>query len=428
MALTLPFINSISAFDATKGTTINLNVLGGDAITGYQFFIYSSGNDNVPIYSSSNIAVQNDVAGESIRSFPIQLNQTLGLTNNGTYKIQARIYNNTDSIYGNYTDFQCYVQPQIVLQFQDFSGQSLEFIGMDNESLVRASTIQMRTIFNPQDINSPARPNVVKITLYGIQNGQRVYIGDTGNIYSFSYSLVKNEETGKNEINYTANFNLGGFSINVNEVAPDEYEPKTDSLYSSFIVGYECTTIEGMTIDGEFKNINCFYNVLLHSPYLKVQNLCDKGVIQITCDGLTSLIGTSNPPESELVFIDGKELDLTNSEAWVQWQKYFSLQQPYTVRIWARDLQDGVILNMTSTDNSGAYITLKKETRKIWDAESSKFVENLFISLESGFVNSYPYYIETEGLKTSLFDKNTQLFICIQSQNGLFNLTSRVLS
>lgn len=422
MALTLPFINSISAFDATKGTTINLNVLGGDAITGYQFFIYNVNDDSLPIYSSANIAVQNDIAGESIRTFPIQLNQSLGIMNNNSYKIQTRIFNNTDSLYGNFTDFLCYATPDIILQYKTLIETEPTFVDLEENSVIPSSTIQMQALFYPQEINSKAQPNYLNVKLYGVQGGQQVYIGETGNLYNFSSSLDGDQEI------YTTSFDLSGFSINLDKNNQGSYIPKADSLYSSFIVGYECMTIEGMLIQGEISSIDCFYNVLLHSPYLKLQNLCNKGVIQITCEGLTSLQGTSNPPEDDLTFIDGQELDLTESGTWVQWQRYFSLQQPYTVRIWARDLQDGVILNMTSTTNSGAYITLTKESANLWDEDSDDYVDYTYISLKSGLSEGFPYYLESDKIETSEIDSSTKLFICLQAQDGLFELSLDIIN
>lgn len=427
MALTLPFINTISAFDATKGTNLNISILGGDEITGYQYFLFLNDGSDAPFYSSEILSVSGDTASESVRTFPISIpaNASGGgvtLSNNNTYRIQAYIFNSEESIYGNYAVFQCYQEPLITLQYQNFVGQTVEYVDLEEGSLIPASNPNMQCIFNPQDINSEAQPNSLIINLYGMQNGQKVFINSTGNIYNFSYSLVEGE------INYTSQFSLRGFTVNVDKVSASEYTPKVDALYSSFIVEYECTTVEGMLITGEIENIDCFYNIVLHSPFLSLQNLCQKGVIKITCQGLTSLIGTSNPTFDQLVFIDDSELDLTDSDAWVQWQKYFSLQQPYSVGIWCRDMQDGIILNMLATFSGSAYITLTKESKDFYDANNNTYVNYTFVSLKSGIGNIPPYYIESEKFLTSSINENTKFYINIQSQDGLFNLSLEKLN
>ena len=78
MALTKPFINTISAFDAQNGITININVLGGDAITAYSFNIMKS--DGTLLFApSQKINVNNDIADGTIRIFPITINKNMGI-------------------------------------------------------------------------------------------------------------------------------------------------------------------------------------------------------------------------------------------------------------------------------------------------------------------------------------------------------------
>lgn len=78
MALTKPFINNFPAFDATQGIDITMSVLGGDAITGYQFSLYSNDGNQSPFYTSPLTQVSNDMAGATIRSFPIRLTANIG--------------------------------------------------------------------------------------------------------------------------------------------------------------------------------------------------------------------------------------------------------------------------------------------------------------------------------------------------------------
>ena len=79
MALTMPFINTLPAFDANIGLQTNIFVLGGDAITAYQFLIYDQSEPDTVLYSSAKYPVTNDIANKTIRSFPIQLTPSMGI-------------------------------------------------------------------------------------------------------------------------------------------------------------------------------------------------------------------------------------------------------------------------------------------------------------------------------------------------------------
>jgi len=414
MALTLPFINTIPAFDATQGTSLAISVVGGDAITGYQFTLYDNQGTDIPFYTSQVFNVTNDIPTEGVRTFPITIpanasGGSVTLTNNERYRIAATIFNATESLTGNYTTFLCYQTPNTIMQYLATGGT---YTNLEQNSIMPSQSSSMQFVFNPQDINSVARPNKLTVNLYGMQGGNQVYIGTTGDIYKFTASTVNNVTT------YIAQFDLDGFSINLDKNTDNTYSPKTDALYSSYIVEYICETIEGMTLTETISGINCYYVVLLHSPFLNLQNLCNKGVIQITCEGLTSIVGTSNPTFDDLTFLDGEELDLTESGSWVQWQKFFILNQPYILGIWCRDLQDGVIASLTSSTINGAYITLTKETSG----------GETFISLKSGLKEGYPYYIESQRIATSSISSSTNLYIGIQSNSGLFDIDFEILS
>lgn len=428
MALTLPFINTLPAFDATKGTMTSVNVLGGDAITGYQFFIFENDGSDTPFYTSQIINIASDIETVDLRSFPITIpanasGNNIILRNNNSYRIQVRTFNETDSIYSNYTTFQCYKTPFINLMYWSNNAQ---YENLQSNAIIPNAIAELKVVFNPKDLNSSAKPNKVVVNLYGVQNGNEVYIGTTGDIYAFDYSLLDGE------INYVSEFDLSGFSINVNIDSEGNISSKTDSMFSSFIIKYECTTIDGMSISATITDINCFYKTIQHSSFLNLQNMCQQGVIKITCDGLTTLVGESNPSFEDLSFIDGQELDLTQSGSWVQWQKYFSLQQPYTLRIWARNLQDGVIATLASTSVKGAYITIKKETKyEYYDngLNDPFLVNKTFISLDSGLLNTYPYHIESNKiLYNSEITEDTKFFIGIQCQGGLFDIDFQILN
>lgn len=392
MALTQPFINTFAAFDATVGTQINLSVLGGDAINSYRFWIYDNSNTNTPIYTSDIITVSNDIASSSIRLFPIDLtNLPSGtLQNNNFYYITAQTYSGVNqSVYSPYslrTLFQCYAQCSINIMYNN---QILV-----NDTVVNGQNIDVTLQFNTNDLNSPAQLNNAQISLYGVANNvsNLLFVGDT--LYNSPF-----EQT------------ILGFSNTVDSNG----NPISNRMYDSFtieVIGY---TIEGMEIQTTITGLQCYYSALSGSTYFQVQNLCDKGVIEITST-LTSLLGTSNPPFNDLIFVDGEAVDLRDSDSWVKWQNLFSLQQPFTIRMWGSDFANGNIIEMLCL--GGNYINIKYNNDGV----------NTFISVESSQmhssgINLFPYYLESNKILSSTITPTTPLFIGIQQENGVFYIT-----
>lgn len=416
MALISPFINSIRAFDATQGTTINLSVLGGDAITKYQFRLYKNDGSISPFYTSEWVDVANDVASQSIRNFPIALNAGFGLVNNNSYKIEPIIANDDyhNGIIGQQTLFQCYAIPSLSLEYKTIIDGVSTFVSADPHTIFNASSVDFRVGVNPTDINSPIKPNSIEVALYGLDyNGNKSIISKPITLYNFTLDT----DSGT----YYLYFSLGGFSVNIN--GDGSTLSDQSSLYSSFEVDIVFHSVDGMQVNLVAKELYCYYSTIDNPNIFDVFNICDKGVINLRY-ALTSLEATSNP--SEPIFVDESEVDLTNRDSWALWQKYFTLSQPFTLRIWVRSFNVGSIFVASATNRSSNYINIA------YNVEEENGVDYSFISLECGQSTSagdsmFPYYLESDRIETSLITEDTNAFIGIQKQNGLFNLKFQIL-
>lgn len=399
MALTTPFINTLSAFDATKGTQTALNVKGGDAITSYEFFIYDNAGNL--IYSSNKIAVR-DFAGGSIRQFPIVIPANLsGLQNNSSYRLQGKTNNKNETAVSNYAVFSCYATPLINIFQNKFVGETSRWVDLTQDGNIQGSSIEIQIVAQNTNLNSPAVMNIGELTLYGIDNqGSKNYISTTDKIYDFTFDSTTNT--------YTAHTTLSGFAIN----ADADYNTLPNASYVYYEVDYEFSTIENMIVFGAISNIKCYYKTLTNSPYLVLANLCQQGVIKVTST-LTSLKGTSNP--SPPIYLDD-EVDLTEDGSWVQWSKHFILNQPYTLRLWGRNFKQGKLLSLTYTNAPNKYINVYYNTT---DKES-------YISLECGD-DEFPYYIESDRLLLTDITNKTNLFVGIQQQGYLFDIDFEIL-
>lgn len=423
MALIKPFINNIPAFDAIVGTELDINVLGGDAITDYQFSLYYNDNTDTPFFISPKYSVLNDIENGTIRTFPVNIvpnmsgtdlngnSIVLNLINNYQYRIRATIYNNEKFISGNYTLFSCYKSPSVSLYYQTMVNGGLEYVLLENGTTLPLASPNIRITFNPNDLQSLASPNIASLTLLGITNEEiEEEIKNVSNLYNFSHDLITN--------NYNLDIKLDGFSINVDNEGNLLSQEKR--LYKSFTIKYSVTTLENFQISNKITGINCYYNTLRNSPDIILNNICDKGIIRITCN-LTSLNGISNPTTPK--FTDnGNEIDLTEQNSWAKWQRYFALEEPYTLRLWARNLQIGPILTMSLSIANHKYIKISYNEKE----------DYAFVSLECAQPDStgaamFPYYIESDKLLLSDITSETKLFIGIQQQGGLFDINFRIL-
>jgi len=395
MALTQPFINTISAFDALIGTTIDLNILGGDAITSYQFFIYDNLTNNL-IYTSSEISISDDVASISVRTFPMLIGAGLGgIVNNGAYKISVQTFNLTiSSSISDQVIFNCYITPSIKMQ------QFLvdEYVDIENYDIVTSDKPSIQLVFDANDLNSIATLNYAQITLYGVKDGDISLINTGEYIYNSPYQQE-----------------VEGFSRTIDSNG----DLLVNRKYDTFMLEVYAYTIENFEIHQAVTGLSCQYTIIENSPYINVYNLCDEGLIKITST-LTSYQGTSNPTPP--TYIDEEEIDLTGNGTWAKWQNFFNLQQPYTYRLWARAFNVGIISTLIS-NATGNSIQISYN-----DDGVDTYISLSYTQLNYLGEQMYPYYIESDKIDSSLIDENTVLFIGIQQNGNLFNLYFQIIT
>ena len=231
MALTMPFINTLPAFDANIGLQTNIFVLGGDAINGYQFVLFDQSNPDVALYTSEVFSVANDIAGTTIRSFPVQIAPFMGIVNNRNYKIRPITFSadQPEGQTGNDALFNCYTTPTVSLQYLDLVNGASTYVDFSNGITVPSSTVDIQITFNPNDLQSEAQPNYISVDLYGVNDdGTRQIVSTTQNIYIFEHDVLTDL--------YTATGSLSGFTINVD--TDGELLPSTNRQFASYQVEF----------------------------------------------------------------------------------------------------------------------------------------------------------------------------------------------
>lgn len=425
MALTNPFINTMPIFDATEGVTINLNVLGGDAISGYGYKIYNDDGSLTPIYTSGVTAVANDVASTSVRSFSLTLTSATGISNNHSYKIepftQAVESGNTVTATGQQVLFSCYTTPSYNLQYLTNGF----YIDLQDDVMFTSTQQDFKIIFNTNDLLSQLIPNYANVILYGIDsNGNQNTIKEYSPVYNFTQNQGDQRmwEVDISISDFTRTMDSQGTLISASE-----------RLYDTFSLSLRIFTI-GNFQPAEvvlYEGLGCGYDAISNASVVSVTNLCNKGQIEITCTA-TNRQGKSNIALNDLVYIDNDEINLNTAtygeNAYVLWENYFTIGEPYTLRIWGRNFEVGEIASLYLTSDNNRYVSIKYNEEEVYNNDTNTWDEYAYISLESGRndINGqpmFPYYIESQRYLTSTINSNTKLFIGVQEQNGLFELS-----
>ena len=272
MALVKPFFNTIPAMDATQTNTISINVLGGDKITGFGYTIYSQDPTNVVI--TAEVPVWNDVASDSIRSFPIQIGGNI-LQNNKNYSVIGYTFNETDnSPYSTAQFFKCYTTPKLTISLINSSTAANVFNG---------DTAKLNLSFDTVDKNSSALFNDAIISAYGISktDGQPKIIYGPNTIYSLG------------------EFEISGFEPTSEGENPN---PLPNAPYSSYEIKVVGTTTDLTTISYTLSNLLCVYSQTTGTEYLVAQNLCNEGRVMLTgkVEGLDNPIASAEIRRQEV--------------------------------------------------------------------------------------------------------------------------------
>lgn len=273
--LTQPIVNPISAFDATRAHNITFTVIGGAQVVANRLVI-SNNETGAIVYNKTAITMKLE------HTIPANT-----LTNGGYYN--AVVYTidnaNNESVASTAVPFYCYSQPVLTID------------------------------------NIPATET--------IENGT----------YTFTGTYIQQEGEILNSYQYT----LYDSNKNVLSKTPLIYY-ETDSSLSYTFVGMSNDTSYYIELSGETVNGTHITSGVIYFTVRYIQpasfaicdlvNNCDDGYIQVSSN-IVAIDGKSNPDPP--IYIDDKEVDLRDSNSWVEWDSGFRIQDDFTLRAWGRD-------------------------------------------------------------------------------------------
>lgn len=271
MALTRPVLYNISAFDATVQYIVQFNSIGGSQVTGNRLVI-ATNNDNQTVYD------------EQQTTFKFEHTLPANTLTNGTY-YNATLYtidaDGNQSVASNIVQFYCYTTP------------TLTFTNLIPNGTITNSTYAFNFTY-AQEQNEPL--NYYVVNLY---DAQKLLVATSGEQYANSTTVPLN-------LTYTIN----GFADATN--------------YSIEING---TTINNTVVTTGQINFSVSYTSPNIYTLLELQNNCSGGYVNLKSN-VAIIDGEVVPPPP--VYIDNKELDLTQEGSYVVWNEGYQVNGNFT--------------------------------------------------------------------------------------------------
>lgn len=273
--LTQPIINPISAFDATKQQSITFVVIGGAQVVGNRLIIRNNQTGEV-VYDK----IQSSMKLEHI--LPAN-----SLKNNNFYN--AVIYTidngNDESVASVPIPFYCYTQPVLTI-----------------DNIPSSGTIENGT--------------------YSFQGNYVQNEGELLNSYKFILYDSNKEILSQSSLIYyntdnSLTYLFSGMSNN-----------------TSYYVELTGETVNGTILTSGIKSFTVRYIQPASFAICDLVNDCENGYIQISSN-IVAIDGKSNPTPP--TYIDDKEVDLRESNSWVEWDNGFNIKDDFTLRAWGRE-------------------------------------------------------------------------------------------
>lgn len=360
MALTIPTLNQVAAFDAGYPQTFTFNVIGGDQVTGSILTI------------KTNDAAATTVATIETTSFDYIVTLPAGRLTNGTY---YQAYIQTKNAAGDTSD------PSNIIQFYCYTTPEFEF---DPAVVTVGNSSASFNVTYDQLQKEP----LVQYRFY-LYNQAGVRISDSGVIYTNSI-----------DVPFSGSYLFTGFSNNttyqIECVGVTYGNTSITTGRSTFTVSYESPSV--------------------YSDFI-VTNNCEGGYMTITSN-VVGIDGTVFPDPPKYVddpystqVVPKKELDVTDSGSYVVWDTGYIVTDNYALGAWIRNPNpNSMLIELKNNDGDMVQLWYMTDDEKSW--------MELYVT-PSG--DSWKYEIKSAEIAAP--SHNEQLFIKLICENNLYDIS-----
>lgn len=338
MALTRPVLLPVSAFDATQPQTFIFTVPGvSTQIIANQLTVRNQ-SDNSIVYQ------------EKFETFKYEHEMNADELVNGNY------YNATLSVF----DSDGNQSPEsIPIQFYCYTTPTLSFTNLPVNNIIQNSSYNFEFTYNQNEQESL---NTYVVNLYNvagsvISSSSTQYVQDGTPPYSNSYLITGLENA---------------------------------TTYSIEVVG---TTINGTIISTGLANFTVQYLRPDIFTLVELTNNCDEGYISIRSN-IVSIEGTSNPDPP--VFIGDTEVDLTESDSWVEWNQGYRINGDFIAKLWFRNPSVNTqILEFSNIAGQTIQLYYREGYENVNSENMQSYIEVFVNSVENNSYYIFSNFIDT---------------------------------
>lgn len=331
MSLTRPTLIAIPSFDATQPYTFSFSVQAGSSqIVANQLTIRRQ-SDNEIVYD------------EKQETFKYEHILSANKLVNGTY------YNAVVSVF----DIDNNQSPiSIPIQFWCYSTPSIVFTNIPINGIITNASFNFSFSYTQ---NENEALNSYVINLY---NAFQTQIASSNTVY------VQNGIPP-----YNGEYLFAGFEDN-----------------TTYFIEIVATTINGAIISSGKNQFTVKYSRPDLFTLVELKNNCEEGYITLRSN-IVIIEGKSNPEPP--IYIDNKEVDLTQNGSWVEWNEGYSITNDFLARIWFRkpNLYSPLL---TFTNIDGQTITLNY--MQGYENENSSNIQS-YVELYVKSLEGFEYYI-----------------------------------
>lgn len=358
MALTRPTLLPVPAFDATQEYTFTFSVQGSTSQIVANRLTIRDQDTNVIVYD------------EKQETFRYEHTVNAGeLTNNTYYNATILVFDAQDN---ESTD-------SIPIQFWCYTTPTIEFTNIPASGIVDNASFEFEFEYN-QSENEPLNSYIVRL-----YNSSQVEISSSGLLYATNGTPP-----------FIGTYTFTGFDNN--------------AVYYVQVTG---TTVENTVVSTELNQFTVQYTRPDIFTLIQLTNNCEEGYITVRSN-IIIIEGVSNPDPP--IFIDNKEVDLTDPDSWVEFNEGFSISDNMLARAWFRSPNEYSTL-LRFSNISGQTITVNFMLG-YEDIEHTDLLAYLEVHVES--LNGMSYYIYSNFV-TPLLD--TQYYVAyLKRLNNIYQV------
>ena len=340
MSLLKVILYPVPAFDATKSQKFKFAVQGSNSQIKASKLTIRKQEDNSIIYDQQLLSLKYEYI------LPKDI-----LTNGEYYNAIITVYQDVNVSAGISSP----------IEFKCISAPDIKFTNLPVGNLIDNPSFNFKFKYT-QENNEPL--NIYKLNLY---DSKKFLISSSGELYAQSNSSP-----------YMGEYLFSGFENN-----------------KRYYIELSIETLNGFKLNTELILLDIQYLYPQLSSIITLKNKCNEGYIEVASN-IQLIDGEANPEPPK--YIDNKEIDLTDYDSYVKWEKVYNIGDDFVARVWFRAANDySTLLQFSNTLGQ----SIRVDYMQGYESKDSEYI-GAYARLIVSSLNGMEYYIYSNYTKTLL--------------------------